>query len=122
MALFELTKLASFLQRDLDEATAQLAHDLTLDAFQGEVGVGVITPTPQPGIMTLAIQVAARVVANPVGVQFEATGPLSRSGLKPPKLSEEEVAELRRLLGKKPRGRARARSVNLKLARDWAGY
>lgn len=41
MALFELTELASFVQSDLDTATAQLCHDQALAYLEAEVGVSL---------------------------------------------------------------------------------
>lgn len=46
---------------------------MTLDSFRGEVGDRITDP-PQPGVKSLALSVAARVLVNAGGVSSEQAG------------------------------------------------
>lgn len=73
--LFTTTELATFLQVDEDDNAAVLALtrtmavDLLLDAMQRSA----VPDPPPPGLKSLAIGVAARLVTNPTGEQSEPT-------------------------------------------------
>ncbi|MGW6948978.1 hypothetical protein ACWGHD_18890 [Streptomyces xanthophaeus] len=73
MLLFTGTELSIVLQRPLTQAQSDLVHELTLDALRGEVGARLADP-PQPGVKSVALAVAARVLTNPGGVRSEQAG------------------------------------------------
>ncbi|MET9959335.1 hypothetical protein ABZ128_09635 [Streptomyces sp. NPDC006326] len=101
MLLFTTTELVALLRTPLPQESADLAHELTLDAFRGEVGDRLTDP-PQPGIKSVALAVAARVLTNPGGVRSEQAGGMlvsyvdAQTGVV---LSEDERRRLRRSVG-----------------------
>lgn len=101
MALFEATELRTLLKRPLTDAECTLAHDLTEDAFYGEVGERLTDP-PQRGVKSVALMVAARVLTNPGGLRSEQAGGMlqtysdDETGVV---LSEDERRRLRRAVG-----------------------
>ncbi|MEU1254779.1 hypothetical protein ABZ445_16015 [Streptomyces chartreusis] len=101
MALFEASELRTLLKRPLTDAECTLAHDLTEDAFYGEVGERLTDP-PQRGVKSVALAVASRVLTNPGGVRSEQAGGMlvsyadSETGVM---LSDDERRRLRRAVG-----------------------
>ncbi|MFG2292062.1 hypothetical protein [Streptomyces sp. NPDC048603] len=101
MLLFTTTELVALLRTPLPQESANLAHELTLDAFRGEVG-NRLTDPPQPGVKAVALAVAARVLTNPGGVRSEQAGGMlvtyadAQTGVV---LSEDERRRLRRSVG-----------------------
>ncbi|MFF3312459.1 hypothetical protein [Streptomyces sp. NPDC002952] len=101
MALFSPTELRTLLKRPLTEAECELAHDLTDDAFYGEVGDRVTDP-PQRGVKSVALMVACRILTNPQGLRSEQAGGMlqsyadSETGVV---LSDDERRRLRRAVG-----------------------
>jgi hypothetical protein len=99
--LFTTTELVTLLGRPLTQAQGDLVHELTLDAVYGEVGNRLTTP-PQPGIKSVALAVAARVLTNPTGVRSEQAGGMlvtyadAQTGVA---LSDDERRRLRRAVG-----------------------
>ncbi|MCM2391708.1 hypothetical protein [Streptomyces albipurpureus] len=100
MPLFTTAELRALIGTISDER-ADLAHDLTEDAIRGEVGDRIIDP-PQPGVKSVALAVAARVLTNPAGVRSEQAGGMlisyadAQTGVA---LSEDERRRLRRAVG-----------------------
>jgi hypothetical protein len=101
VALFAPTELRTLLKRPLTDAECTLAHDLTEDAFYGEVGERLTDP-PQRGVKSVALAVASRILTNPAGVRSEQAGGMlvsysdSETGVI---LSEDERRRLRRAVG-----------------------
>jgi hypothetical protein len=101
MLLFTTTELTALLGRPLTQIQGDLAHELTLDAFRGEVGDRLTDP-PQPGVKSVALAVAARVLTNPGGVRSEQAGGMlvsyadAQTGVA---LSDDERRRLRRSVG-----------------------
>jgi hypothetical protein len=99
--LFEATELRTLLKRPLTDAECALAHDLTEDAFYGEVGERLTDP-PQRGVKSVALAVASRILTNPAGVRSEQAGGMlvsyadSETGVM---LSDDERKRLRRAVG-----------------------
>ncbi|MEV4939556.1 hypothetical protein [Streptomyces zaomyceticus] len=101
MTLFTAAELTAFRQVPTSTETYTLAHELTLDALQGEVGNRIADP-PQPGVKSLALAVAARILTNPGGVRSEAAGGMSISYADAQTgviLSDDERRRLRRSVG-----------------------
>ncbi|MEU0858418.1 hypothetical protein ABZ352_23710 [Streptomyces griseofuscus] len=101
MDLFNPTELRTLMREPLTDDECALAHDLTLDAFYGEVGDRLTDP-PQRGVKSVALAVAARVLTNPAGVRSEQAGGMlvsyadAQTGVA---LSEDERRRLRRAVG-----------------------
>ncbi|MEV5319168.1 hypothetical protein AB0K92_16185 [Streptomyces sp. NPDC052687] len=101
MALFSATELRTLLRRPLTDDECTLAHDLTEDAFLGEVGDRLANP-PQRGVKSVALAVAARILTNPGGLRSEQAGGMlqtyadSETGVM---LSDDERRRLRRSVG-----------------------
>ncbi|MFJ4768458.1 hypothetical protein ACIP88_04975 [Streptomyces uncialis] len=101
MALFSPDDLRLLLGRPLTDPQCIMAHDLTVDALRGEVGDRITDP-PQPGVRSLALAVAARVLTNPAGIRSEQAGGMSisyadsQTGVM---LSDDERRRLRRAVG-----------------------
>lgn len=101
MTLFEPAELRTLLKRPLTDDEITLAHDLTADAFYGEVGERLTDP-PQRGVKSVALAVAARILTNPAGVRSEQAGGMlvsyadSETGVI---LSDDERRRLRRAVG-----------------------
>ncbi|MBT2412633.1 hypothetical protein J7I94_19055 [Streptomyces sp. ISL-12] len=101
MTLFSEAELRTLLKRPLTADEYTLAHDLTADAFYGEVGERLTDP-PQRGVKSVALMVAARVLTNPGGLRSEQAGGMlqsyadSETGVM---LSEDERKRLRRAVG-----------------------
>ncbi|MGW2514697.1 hypothetical protein ACWC0A_36035 [Streptomyces scopuliridis] len=101
MALFTPTELRTLLSRPLSDAECELAHELTEDAFLGEVGDRLTDP-PQRGVKAVALMVAARLLTNPQGLRSEQAGGMlqsyadSETGVA---LSDDERRRLRRAVG-----------------------
>lgn len=101
MLLFTATELTILLGRPLTQAQGDLVHELTLDAIYGEVGDRLSDP-PQPGVKSVALAVAARVLTNPTGVRSEQAGGMlvsyadTQTGVA---LSDDERRRLRRSVG-----------------------
>ncbi|WP_346536951.1 hypothetical protein [Micromonospora sp. DPT] len=70
--LFELEQLASYMQSDLDSASAALARDLATALIRAEVGAtrydGLADLSP---FLPVALEVARRALLNPGGVRSE---------------------------------------------------
>ncbi|MGW5556859.1 hypothetical protein ACWER9_06505 [Micromonospora sp. NPDC003944] len=70
--LFELAQLASYMQSDLDQASAELARALTTTLIRAEVGAerydAIVDLSP---FLSVALEVARRVLLNPAGVRAE---------------------------------------------------
>jgi hypothetical protein len=101
VALFEASELRTLLKRPLTDDECALAHELTEDAFYGEVGERLTNP-PQRGVKSVALMVASRILTNPSGVRSEQAGGMlvsyadSETGVI---LSEDERKRLRRAVG-----------------------
>lgn len=101
MELFSPTELRTLVARPLNDAQCALAHDLTGDAFYGEVGERLTDP-PQRGVKSVALMVAARILTNPGGLRSEQAGGMlqsyadSKTGVV---LSDDERRRLRRAVG-----------------------
>ncbi|MFE0326337.1 hypothetical protein ACFW08_05910 [Streptomyces sp. NPDC058960] len=101
MDLFSPNELRTLLGRALTDEECSLAHDLTADAFYGEVGERLTDP-PQRGVKSVALAVAARTLTNPGGVRSEQAGGMlvsyadAQTGVA---LSEDERRRLRRAVG-----------------------
>lgn len=101
MELFSPTELRTLVARPLSDAQCALAHDLTEDAFYGEVGERLTDP-PQRGVKSVAVMVAARILTNPGGLRSEQAGGMlqsyadSETGVV---LSADERRRLRRAVG-----------------------
>jgi hypothetical protein len=99
--LFSPTELRTLVARPLTDAQCALAHDLTEDAFYGEVGERLTDP-PQRGVKSVALMVAARILTNPGGLRSEQAGGMlqsyadSETGVV---LSDDERRRLRRAVG-----------------------
>jgi hypothetical protein len=99
--LFSPSDLRTLLGRPLTDAQCALAHDLTEDAFFGEVG-GRLSDPPQRGVKSVALAVAARILTNPGGLRSEQAGGMlqtysdDETGVM---LSEDERRRLRRAVG-----------------------
>ncbi|MEO3974369.1 hypothetical protein [Streptomyces sp. CAU 1734] len=100
MPLFSPAELRALIGPTSDERAA-LAHDLTEDAIRGEVGDRLTDPL-QPGVKSVALAVAARVLTNPTGVRSEQAGGMlvsyadTQTGVV---LSDDERRRLRRAVG-----------------------
>ncbi|GAA1064668.1 hypothetical protein [Streptomyces asiaticus] len=85
----------------MTDAQCALAATLTEDAIRGEVGDRLTDP-PQPGVSSVALAVAARVLTNPGGVRSEQAGGMlisyadAQTGVV---LSDDERRRLRRAVG-----------------------
>lgn len=101
MTLFLAAELTAFRQVPTSTEAYDLAHELTLDALQGEVGDRIMDP-PQPGIKSLALAVAARILTNPSGFRSESAGGMAvtyadaQTGVI---LTDDERRRLRRAVG-----------------------
>jgi hypothetical protein len=101
MELFSADELRTLLGQPLTDAQWRLAHDLTVDAFYGEVGERLTDP-PQRGVKSVALAVAARVLTNPAGVRSEQAGGMlvsyadAQTGVA---LSDDERRRLKRAVG-----------------------
>ncbi|GAA0641207.1 hypothetical protein GCM10009548_01730 [Streptomyces malaysiensis subsp. malaysiensis] len=101
MPLVTADDLRTLLGRPLTDAQCTLAATLTEDAIRGEVGDRLTDP-PQPGVSSVALAVAARVLTNPGGVRSEQAGGMlisyadAQTGVV---LSDDERRRLRRAVG-----------------------
>ncbi|WP_369147039.1 hypothetical protein [Streptomyces sp. R44] len=101
MTLFTAAELTAYRQVPTSTETYTLAHELTLDALQGEVGDRITEP-PQPGIKSLALAVAARLLTNPGGLRSESAGGMAVSYADAQTgviLSDDERRRLRKSVG-----------------------
>lgn len=99
--LFSADELSALLRRTVSDAEYQIAHSLTLDALQGEVG-GRITDPPQVGVKSVALGVAARALTNPAGLRTATAGSVSEGysdALAGVTLVDAELKRLRRSVG-----------------------
>jgi hypothetical protein len=99
--LFTADELAAYLMRPVPDAQYRVAHDLTLDAVQGEVG-GRISDPPQPGVRSVAMGVAGRVLTNPGGLRAATAGAVSETysdAMAGVTLTDAELRRLRRAVG-----------------------
>lgn len=70
--LFELTQLASYMQQDLDQASAELARSLAATLIRGEVGAARFDAMADLSVfLPVALEVARRALLNPGGVRSE---------------------------------------------------
>ncbi|MFF0823054.1 hypothetical protein ACFYUR_22055 [Micromonospora haikouensis] len=70
--LFELTQLASYMQSDLDQASAELARALTTALIRAEVGAARYDAmTDLSPFLPVALEVARRALLNPGGIRSE---------------------------------------------------
>ncbi|MEW1551359.1 hypothetical protein [Streptomyces tsukubensis] len=101
MLLFTATELRTLTRQPLTDAQCELAHELTDDAIRGEVGDRLTNPL-QPGVKTVALMIAARILTNPGGLRSEQAGGMlqtyadSETGVV---LSSDERRRLRRSVG-----------------------
>lgn len=78
MALATAEDLASYMQQDLDLATATLVLDLAEAAILDTLRLDVM-PDPAPAVARgICLDVAKRAYANPLGDITESVGPFSR--------------------------------------------
>lgn len=98
MAIATATELASYLQQDLDTASAQLALDLVESEIT--VALGGTLPDPLPGVAKrIELAAAGRLYLNPSGAESETTGPFSRRFGTEGLLTDEERSALSRVRG-----------------------
>lgn len=101
MDLLSKTQLEALTGRTYAADQFDVISMMTLDAFQGEVGDRITDP-PQPGIKSLALSVAARILVNTGGVSSEQAGGMlisyfaSQIGQA---MSADERRRLRRAVG-----------------------
>ncbi|AXH89411.1 hypothetical protein [Micromonospora aurantiaca] len=70
--LFELTQLASYMQQDLDQASAELARSLATSLIRAEVGSARFDALSDVSVfLPVALEVARRALLNPGGVRSE---------------------------------------------------
>lgn len=70
--LFGLEQLASYMQSDLDQASASLARDLATSLIRSAVGAAAFDAlTDLTPFLPLALEVARRVLLNPAGSRSE---------------------------------------------------
>ena len=70
--LFELAQLASYMQSDLDQASAELARSLAAALIRAEVGASTYDAmTDLSPFLPVALEVARRALLNPGGVRSE---------------------------------------------------
>lgn len=99
--LFSAGELTTFLRSPVTDDQYRLAHDLTLDALQGEVG-GRIADPPQAGVKSVALGVAGRSLTNPAGLRSATAGSVSETyvdALAGVVVTEPELKRLRRAVG-----------------------
>jgi hypothetical protein len=97
--------LAVFTRQAVSDDAYRLAHDLTLDAIEAEVGGNLADP-PQPGVKSVALPLAARGLTNPGGVAAESAGSVSvtyTAALSGIVMSKAEQRRLRKACGMGPR-------------------
>ena len=107
--LFTLEQLASYMQSDLDTASADLALSLATALIRGEVGAARYDAlTDLSPLLPVALEVARRVLLNPTGVRSEQIDDYSvtyaTEFVGGAVLTDAERAQVRRLLGLAPRG------------------
>lgn len=111
MALFTPEDLRTLLGRPLSDAQVALAQSTVHDVIRGEVGDRLADP-PQPGVGSVALALAARMLTNPGGVRSEQAGGMlvsyadAQTGVA---LSDNERRRLRRAVGLS----TRASSLNI---------
>jgi len=74
---FELTALASYLQRDLDASSAGTARDLAtamVKSYTRGVGFDLVTGDPSADLGAVTLLVASRLYSNPEGMRSENIG------------------------------------------------
>lgn len=74
MPAFELTSLASYLQRDLDAASAGTARDLAtamVKSYTRGLGFDLVTGDPAADLGAVILLVASRLYDNPEGTRSE---------------------------------------------------
>jgi hypothetical protein len=101
MTLFSAAELAVYLQRAVSEPVYDLAHELTEDVIRGEVGAKLTDP-PQPGVKSVAMALAGRLLTNPGGLRSATAGAVAETysdDLSSRALSEDERARLRKACG-----------------------
>ncbi|MEU8371213.1 hypothetical protein [Micromonospora tulbaghiae] len=70
--LFELSQLASYMQQDLDLASAELARSLATSLIRAEVGAQRFDAMADLSVfLPVALEVARRALLNPGGVRSE---------------------------------------------------
>ncbi|MFY1588989.1 hypothetical protein ACN267_31365 [Micromonospora sp. WMMD734] len=70
--LFTLEQLASYMQQDLDQASAELARALTTALIRAEVGAARYDAlTDLSPFLPVALEVARRTLLNPAGIRSE---------------------------------------------------
>jgi hypothetical protein len=102
VALIEVCRLASLVGRSTEDDALFFAVELAERMVEAEVGRFLADP-PQPGVVAVATQVAARLLAGPIGVASESEGGTSFSykpGAGDLVLLAEERASLLRAVGR----------------------
>jgi hypothetical protein len=102
VALVEVGRLAPLVGRSTDDAAVFFAVELAESLVESEVGNRLTNP-PQPGVAAVAVQVAARLLAGPVGVASESEGGTAftyKPGAGEVALLPDERAALRRAVGR----------------------
>ncbi|MEU7243424.1 hypothetical protein [Streptomyces sparsogenes] len=85
----------------MTDAQCALVGRLTEDAVRGEVGDRLTDP-PQPGVASVALSMAARVLTNPTGISSEQAGGMLMSYFASQigqAMSDDERRRLRRAVG-----------------------
>ena len=105
--LFTLGQLASYMQSDLDQASAELARDLATSLIRAEVGAArydaLVDLSP---LLPVALEVGRRVLLNPGGARSEQIDDYSvtyaTEFVGGAALTVAEREQVRRLLGLRP--------------------
>jgi hypothetical protein len=101
VGLLSKTQLEALTGRTYTDAQFSVIDTMTTDAVRGEVGDRVTDP-PQPGVASIALATAARVLVNTSGVSSEQAGGMlvsyfaSQIGRA---MSADERRRLRRAVG-----------------------
>lgn len=101
MALLVQSELEALTGRTYTEAQFNVIDLMTTDTIAGEVG-GRLTDPPQPGVKTIALSLASRVLTNAGGVSSEQAGGMLISyfsGQIGRALTDDERRRLRRACG-----------------------
>ncbi|MER7922184.1 hypothetical protein ABTY96_03435 [Streptomyces sp. NPDC096057] len=101
MDLFSKTQLEALTSRTFTPDEFDVITTMTEDTIRGEVGDRITDP-PQPGILSVALTMAARVLVNAAGVSSEQAGGMlisyfaSQIGKT---MTNDERRQLRRAVG-----------------------
>lgn len=108
MALYTLTEFASYVQSDVDTATALLLRDLVTGLIEAVDGNDYTTAAPSAAAKAVALEAAARGYLNPQGYTSETIGEYTyrREGEAAERGIFLTAAEVGRLRTTRPRNRS----------------